>query len=808
MASLSADETSSRYDDRDIAGVPDQLIHLPRRPLPALVATFMAGICLGVYFPLSVPLLVMFALAGVGVALILSRRPEGSVGIHVAILMTGWALVVLRYGGDSAHDLRRFLSRSQEHVEIIAMVGSHPQFVPPDTRGRTGLLFDGWVESIRHRDSFAPVTARIKVKLTGIEASKSSIRYGDRVKLRGTMRMDERPKTKAMGVDGFMTVRQEQVEILETGTGNLFVAWCYSMRESAQQRLAWGVDENSPSVALTRALLLGYRQDVSTRVYEAFARTGTLHILALSGMHVGILVLLLVVVLKSFGITRPYWIIIFLPFLTAYTIGTGAASSMVRATIMSVVFFTSFLVRRRSDTPTSLALAALLILLVDPLQLFDYGFILSFVAVGGIIMLYPALVACFRRISMKDEWADPETSWLSPSSTWRKRLEELVGISAAAWLVTLPLIATVFHLISPIALLVNIVLVPLSTVILLTSSLSIVMSFISFELTSVFNHANTLFSDLLLYLVDLTSAIPGSHIYVSAWPWYLIVVWYVLLVVWMVQNGRIKGWACAGIVSLIVLSMGQRSWSSAVHTVTIPNGDSCVLLIDGPGNHAMLVDSGSHYRQRDLIELLRSRGISQLDRVLISRATSDSYSGLAGLLASIKVKEVLAPETPSRRQAYHQHVDRWRELLGSDKVAHWTSGQIIQGGPDGLLTRLLYPPAGVLYDNARNSSLILRISYGVNSVLFMGTADVEMEYMAGQQPIDWSADTLIIGKCDNYDSLTTNWLKLIHPATVLYSSRPFDRLPYGPFRLEERVKSMRGIELLDLSDGSIHEARL
>jgi len=807
MASPSADEHLFRHDDRDVSGVPDRLIHHPRRPLPALVGAYMAGIGLGIYLPVPIPILFTLAIIGLGIAWLLPRMAASSWGIHFAVIMVGWASILIRYGSVTDQDLRNYLTRPQEHVEVTAMVNSHPQPMPPDARGRMGLLFEGKVESIRQRDSFVPVSARIKVKLTGDREDGPEIQYGDRLKLHGIIRLDERSKTRAGGMVGFLIARHEQLAIIESGAGNPFVAWCYSMRESAQQRLAWGIDDHSPSAALTRALLLGYRQDVPTRVYEAFARTGTLHILALSGMHVGILVLLLVVVLKSLGITRPYWILFFLPFLTAYTIGTGAASSMVRATIMSLVFFTSFLVRRRSDTLTSLALAALLILIVDPLQLFDYGFILSFVAVGGIILVYPALVACSRRFTLKDEWADPESSWLMASSSWRKRLEELVGISVAAWVVTLPLIATVFHLISPIALLVNIVLVPLSTVILLTSCLTISASFVSYELTSILNHANTLFSDVLLYLVDRTSAIPGSHVYVSAWPWYLILAWYVCLIVWVVRSGKMRILSSVGMISLIVFSLGHRSWSRDVHAVTIPNGDACVLLVDGPGNHAMLVDSGSHYRQRELIEQLRSRGIGRLDRIIISRATSDAYSGLDGLLGSMNVDEVLAPNITSRQSTYQKHVEKWIEHSGTNRIRFWASGQVLEG-PDGLLTRLLFPPERASYENARNSSLIMHISHGVQSILFMGTAGEKIEMAAEQLPIDWNADSLVVGKCDDFDSLSVNWLKRVQPETVLYSTRPFDRLPYGSFRLEERIKSMTGTEMLDLSDGHTHERKL
>lgn len=808
MASPSAEQSDTPFDDRYIDGIPDQLIHRPRRLLPALTIAFILGIISGIYA--SSPFMIPMLLAAISVftAVWFRDTRAGSVCILLAVLFTSWALVVLRCGESAGERLGPYMMRSPAHAEIRTQVMSHPQVMAPDARGRSIVQFDGRVESIRHHDGYVPVKACVVVRLIGNDADVPAVRYGDRLNIRGTLRLDERPQTKARGIAGYMSAQRDNMLVLETGAGIPLVAWCYQMRESAQQRLGWGVDENSPSVSLTRALLLGYRQDVPLRVYEAFARTGTLHILALSGMHVGIIVLLLVIFLKALGISRMYWICFFLPFLTAYTIGTGAPASMVRAVIMAVVFFSSYLVRRRADTPSSLALAALLILTVDPLQLFDYGFILSFVAVGGIVMLYPAMIDCVRRTAAsRDEWADPETGWFAASAPWRSRLGELAGISAAAWLVTLPLIATVFHLISPIALIVNIALVPLSSVILLTACLSMGAGFVSYGLASLFNHANVMFGELLLYMVERTSAVPGSHVYVAAWPWYLVAGWYVLLVMWIAGRGKIRIAVSFCLVIMMAWSMGQRTWSRAVHAVSIPNGDVCLLLIDGPGNHAMLIDGGSAYRQRELIEKLRQRGISGIDRLVLTRATSDSYSGIAGLMQSMNVGEVLTPPLKYKQLAYEEHRRIWETLIGTEKILEWTAGQEIYG-PDGLLIRFLYPPKNHSYENSRVSSLILHISRGVNSVLFMGLADPSIEQKAGDLSLDWNADHLVVGRCGDLDGLSSRWLTLVSPRTVQISSRPFDRLPHGPYRIKERIQAMDGVSWYDVSDEELVEFNL
>jgi len=778
-------------------GIPDRVTHRPRRIIPALTVAYIIGLLVGIYFSVSPLLLIGLALTCLMVSCCITRPAIQSIFIYGSIIAIGAAVINNTLGIQSPHDLRQQLTRAKEFIDVTGRVTSQPFTTVPDATGRTNWVFEFAVESMRRFDGQFPVHGRVRATMPWKEGVQ--VRYGDRWHLRGTINLDDRPITRTQGLAGFMSVRSEQSERLAGGVGNPFVDWCYRMREQASERLGWGVESYSASPALTRALLLGMRQDVPRDVHDAFTRTGTLHILALSGMHVVILVLVLVIVLKAAGITRPYWVIVFLPFLTIYTVGTGAAASMIRATIMSLVFFSAFLLRRKPDTATSLALSALIILVVDPLQLFSIGFILSFVAVGGLVALYEPIMNWMCGVRAVDPWAETESRWFDQNNSVWKKLLGMLGISLAAWLVTLPLIATVFHVISPSALLINLAMGPLSFVILLTACASVISGFISAPLVVVFNSANHLFCELMMRLADGSAQFPGAYQYVPVWPWYLIVLWYVLLWLWIARRGWMRTTAAAGLIVLITFSLGHRLWNRQIEIVVIPNGDSCVVLLDGPGNHATLIDAGSAYQSRRLVEALRGRGISTLDQVWITRATTDAYGGLSELVRSMKIGQIMLPDIPEGRQVFRQQRADWIEQLGSNRVVSvfQTDGHSMS---EELVMRIVAPTSGQRYRNARDSSLMLHVSHGHQSLLFVSRADSQREKILSEEARDWNADLLVVGKCDAPDSLTIPWLDQVNPDRVIFSTRAFDRLLVGHEDLLQRIRSRPGLEVELVSD--------
>ncbi len=306
----------------------------------------------------------------------------------------------------------------------------------------------------------------------------------------------------------------------------------YAARAAGSDLLGLGVEDFPLSVSITRALLLGYRSGVPSDVRSLFAETGTLHVFAISGLHVGIVAGIIIFLLRAARVSRIHWFFVLAPCLGIYIVLTGANPSAIRAGIMALAYFGAYLVGRKGDVLSALALSALVILVISPGQIMMPGFIFSFAVVGGLLSIYPFFNAAVRR------YTDPDPLRLE-AERWWKRIPRvcsgyalaLAGLSVSAWLVSAPLTAIFFERVSPVALLGNLFVAPLTFLIVLTASLSVVCGSVAGSIGSIFNHANVAFTSLLLWIIGSVRDLPMATLKVARPSVWMVALWYLLLAV-------------------------------------------------------------------------------------------------------------------------------------------------------------------------------------------------------------------------------------------------------------------------------------
>jgi competence protein ComEC len=241
---------------------------------------------------------------------------------------------------------------------------------------------------------------------------------------------------------------------------------------------------------------------------------------------------LLAAMLRIGGISRVWWFPVIAPLLIVYTLGTGASPSAMRACIMACLFFAASLARREADGPSALAAAAILILALDPWQVLDRGFVLSFCLVGGLLLTAP-LVTRFTPAFLKpDPFLIRELipPWKRALFWTLKGVWATLTLSAAAWLTSLPLSAYFFGRVSLIALPANLIAVPASFLIVLAGCFSLVFGSLSLFLAEVFNYANLAIITVLINALDLLASVPYASINVPRPPLWILPVWYAGLV--------------------------------------------------------------------------------------------------------------------------------------------------------------------------------------------------------------------------------------------------------------------------------------
>jgi competence protein ComEC len=246
------------------------------------------------------------------------------------------------------------------------------------------------------------------------------------------------------------------------------------------------------------AMVLGSKNGLPPAVYSSMMRTGTVHILVVSGFNVGLVAFAATLLLKGLRVPRIPRIFASLVVLLFYCFLTGATTPVVRATVMGITFIGAYLFRREPDIWNSLSLAALFILAVNPNQLSNIGFQLSFASVAAIAFFYPRLArlsgvaGCKRKI-------------------WKIPAEGLL-VSLAAWLGTAPLIAWHFRAFSPVTVLANLFIVPIATLITLCGFILLIPGPFLPGCARLFAGVSELLVLLLVWLNQLFLKLPFAYI--------------------------------------------------------------------------------------------------------------------------------------------------------------------------------------------------------------------------------------------------------------------------------------------------------
>jgi competence protein ComEC len=571
------------------------------------------------------------------------------------------------------------------------------------------------------------------------------------------------------------------------------------------------VERLDPSIApLAAALLLGQREGIEPEVNDAFARTGTTHLLAISGLQLQALAASLLLIFRGLGLKRRAAYLIVALAMTGYAVVVGPAPSVVRATIMTTSFCLAAIAGRLDRPANTMALAALGTLALNPSYLFDIGCQLSFLAIATLIWLVPPActwtraqlerVRC-RVLGIRPELLDLERR-LEPM--WRRfvrgalaKLVDGVVASTVVWLAALPLVALTFHLISPIGVLLNIPLIPLTTAALLLSGLSLVLSSSWVPLGVPLAWAAGLLLRLTKIIVLWGVAQPWGHSFVAGPARGWVLVFYALLAAAAVALSRSRGpvqpvragwhhgrrpwWLLGGWVAagwLLTVAVAPRPLAPEAELLAVGHG--LAILIHTPDGRNLLYDCGRlgdpSVGRRIIAPALWAKGVRRIDTVFLSHADEDHYNGLADLLDRFPIGEVRAP--PGFADAANVGAARLIQLVRSRGITFRAITAPESWDRASVRFTVCHPPAGwhpETPDNAR--SLVMDVAFEGHHLLLTG--DLEqlglIELLA--QPSPEPPPDVLLSPHHGGRSANPEWLyEWATPRLVVVSQR---RTPKG-----------------------------
>jgi len=509
------------------------------RPLVGIALTFIAGAILAEQTVAQLPLLLALSAFAILFHLLVRTRRElesfrrlAPVLLYLATFATAWATAGMQTRSPSARAIEIGTLPPPSRLVLIADVTGEARGTELWYGGRMRWTLPARVIAISRDRGKSWARSRGQATLTWYAPHKiEPPGVGERWMIAAEARSQSYIPYRGRPSDSpSIQSRADESLRLSNAHGLRLVRHCLAGRQAASRILSTGIERNRDVIAILHSLLLGLRQEMPRELRSLFANTGTFHIFAISGLHVGIFAGVVILALSISRVPRGYWFACLAPILIAYTISTGARPSAVRACVMAIIYFMAPLFQRRSDAVSAVSASAIALLAWNSSQVRDLGFIFSFSVVLGLIILYPICAAPLTRLVERDPFRVRAESrpiqWLRSSGRY---ITSLLAASCAAWLTSAPLMAFYFERFAPIALPGNLAAIPLTFLIVFTGCLSLLFGSWIPLVADIFNHANLALANALIGSIRLLSTIPGSHMKVAPIPLWSLVAWYAVL---------------------------------------------------------------------------------------------------------------------------------------------------------------------------------------------------------------------------------------------------------------------------------------
>lgn len=510
--------------------------------------------------------------------------------------------------------------------------------------------------------------------------------------------------------------------------------------------------------ALADALLLGAREQMDFNRTEAFFRTNTIHFLAISGLHVGILGGSLLYLLRWGLLRRRLALALVAAAAVLYATMTGADPSAMRAASLVVLLCLALLLERPTLAFNCLAAAALYIVWRTPADLFRAGPQLSFLAVGTLIWFGPQWL----------RWQEQDALDRLAAAQRPRHLKAMVWlgswgvrgtlVTAAVWAVTLPLIMLRFHLVSPVAIL-------LSPLLTLPIAVALLSGFALLLLGWLWSPLESLLGMLChgsLWVIDTMvawgSRLPGSYWWVAGPPAWLVLLFYVGLLAWAVAP-RFAGKRRLGI-GLVTLWMlvwlaptllpARSAWR--LECTFLSMGHGCAVVLHLPDGRTVLYDAGRLASPagaaRSVSSYLWWRGLTRIDAVVISHADVDHYNALPQLLEQFDVGAAyvspvmwMQTDAPSNKpvaddSAARRVLRRAIEDAGVPLIEAWDENDSLPSS-DNVRLDFIHPGRRGVIGSDNANSLVLLVEYQGRRILLTGDVEgVGLATLLARKPID------------------------------------------------------------------------
>ena len=597
--------------------------------------------------------------------------------------------------------------------------------------------------------------------------------YGDVLKIKGKL---EKPigKNNFGEFDYELYLAQERIftylniwtekDIQKIGeeNSNFFTYFSMLVRNKIKKIIEQTLQK--PYNYLLIGMMLGEKGLIPPEIKEIFAEAGIMHILAVSGLHVGIIAAALFFLLNFLKLPKKLKFTILILFLIIYASITGYQPSVLRATIMFALLIGGKLINRNRNLFLSLFLAAFLILLSNPLVLYDAGFLLSFMVTFFLIYLSPIL-----------------QEQLSKVLVW---IKDPLSISIASWIGIFPLSAYFFNKVSIISIVVNIFIVPLTGIALILGFITFFIGLVSIPLAYLIANINFFVLKMILLISKYFSLLSFSFIYTAQPSIFVIFLYYIMIFLAIeifykkIFPPKMKIKATILILSAVLVVIIVQVFSPVdnlkVNFINVGEGDC--ILIEAPKKYNILIDGGGtpfstfDVGGKVVIPYLRRKGINKINLLILTHPHLDHLEGLLAVLREFKVEMVLDSGLICNIPEYREFISNIKKEGILYHQARAGDNFIFNNNLEIILLNPLYNSDFYNESDFNNASIVVKLLYKNTDFLFTG----DIENTTENNLLIWQnilkSDVLKIAHHGSSNSSSLEFLEKVNPIITIIST--------------------------------------
>lgn len=521
--------------------------------------------------------------------------------------------------------------------------------------------------------------------------------------------------------------------------------------------------------ALLYGILTGYKNDIDQDVMQVFSQTGLAHILSVSGLHIGFLVLLITYLLKPLNLNKQLHSIMVFIIVLLYILLIGAPVPAVRALLMLGVMLGGTVLGKKYDLNASASFATILLLVYNPLLIHDPSFIISF--------------ACIYSISFLHQPINNAIHFMP------RLIRSSLALSVAVWIGITPILIYYFNYVSIINILINLLAIPIVFLITLAGFAAVVVGVI-FQPLSIFIFAASYYLIKILYYISEKSLLlPFAGFNIPSLGWYISLIYYlgVLMLIedfWKYRSlyfkRRYMGLGAAG-VCLVFLLQIMPSAALKIYYLDVGQGDSSVIrtqnhktiLVDGGGSSEW--EKGSYdIGKKVTVPALQHLGVWEIDTVIVSHIHDDHLGGVISILESYKVRQVMLPASDmyGEGEFTSANFERLKQICKDKKIPI----TYLEGNSRIMLSRnvelkILAPEQPFIQytdSDVNNNSMVFKLIYKEFDALFTG--DIQQEEEERLLDKDIQCDVLKVAHHGSPYSSTEDFIARAKPEVSIISA--------------------------------------